>query len=158
MTASDDVAVAKQCGLNQVLVFVGALIAGTLCSLTSKILLSMKGPGLTGEEEVFSSPLFQTFSMFFVLNMALVFHWLAIKFKLPFPGYDFSENLDNDEKKARNPRKVRWTTYLLLIFPSIFDIAATCLAMFGLMHVNVSIYQILRGKYSVPCCLYRKDY
>lgn len=49
------------CGLSELLVFIGALIAGTACSLTSKMMLSMKSVGITGEEEEFSYPLFQTF-------------------------------------------------------------------------------------------------
>jgi hypothetical protein len=50
-----------QCGLAALLVFVAALIAGTACSLTSKVMLSMKSVGLSGKEEDFSFPLFQTF-------------------------------------------------------------------------------------------------
>jgi hypothetical protein len=48
------------CGAGAITVFVLALIAGTACSLTSKVLLSMKGIGMTGEVEDFSFPLFQT--------------------------------------------------------------------------------------------------
>lgn len=35
--------------------------------------------------------------------------------------------------------------YFLLIIPSLFDLAATALCMLGLLHVQVSIYQMLRG-------------
>ena len=49
------------CGAAAVMVFILALIAGTFCSLSSKVLLSMKGIGMTGEVEDFSFPLFQTF-------------------------------------------------------------------------------------------------
>jgi drug/metabolite transporter (DMT)-like permease len=35
--------------------------------------------------------------------------------------------------------------YFLLIIPSLFDLAATALCMLGLLHVEVSIYQMLRG-------------
>ena len=44
-------------------VFLGALVAGTGCSLTSKILLSMHSIGASGEEEPFENPLFQTWGM-----------------------------------------------------------------------------------------------
>lgn len=49
------------CGVGAIVVFLCALVAGTFCSLTSKVLLSMKGVGMTGEVEDFSFPLFQTF-------------------------------------------------------------------------------------------------
>lgn len=42
-----------KCGLTELLVFVAALVAGTGCSLTSKIMLDMKAVGLDGEEEKF---------------------------------------------------------------------------------------------------------
>ncbi len=135
----------SECNYNQVLVFLGALVAGTICSLTSKILLHVKGKGLSGEEEAFSSPLFQTFSMFFVLNFALVLHYLTLRFRIPIAGYSFKDN--SDDKKSSAHMRIHYTTYLLLIFPTIFDIAATGLAMVGLMHVNASVYQILRGTY-----------
>lgn len=35
--------------------------------------------------------------------------------------------------------------YFLLIIPALFDLLATALCMFGLLYVNVSIYQMLRG-------------
>ena len=42
------------------MVFIAALVAGTCCSLTSKIMLDMESIGMTGEHEKFSYPLFQT--------------------------------------------------------------------------------------------------
>lgn len=53
-----------QCGLSHVVVFVAALVAGTGCSLTSKILLSMKSIDMDGNEAAFEFPLFQTMGMF----------------------------------------------------------------------------------------------
>lgn len=41
--------------------------------------------------------------------------------------------------------KVPTSTYFLLAIPSLFDLAATALAMFGLTYVTVSVYQMLRG-------------
>jgi drug/metabolite transporter (DMT)-like permease len=35
--------------------------------------------------------------------------------------------------------------YFLLLIPSLFDLCATALCMLGLLHVEVSIYQMLRG-------------
>ncbi len=124
----------KGCTLNGVLVFLAALAAGTMSSLASKIMLTMKGRGLTGEMESFSTPLFQSFMMFMGMASVLIIHILTVQFKWSFPGYDHS-------KKIEIPFKV----YLLLLAPTIFDLVATVLCMFGLKYVNVSIYQMLRG-------------
>ena len=35
--------------------------------------------------------------------------------------------------------------YFLLLAPALFDLIATALCMFGLLYVDVSIYQMLRG-------------
>lgn len=35
--------------------------------------------------------------------------------------------------------------YYILFFPAMFDLVATALCMYGLLYVNVSIYQMLRG-------------
>ena len=54
------------CGLSAFVIFILALVAGTFCSLTSKMLLSMKSVGMTGEVEDFSFPLFQTFGKSYI--------------------------------------------------------------------------------------------
>lgn len=150
----------KQCGFTEVALFIFALIGGTLCSLTSKVLLTMKGRGMTGEIENFSYPLFQTFGMFLGMTGALVMHFIVLKFRIPFPGYTHKSDDEWDDeddsllKKSRESasskqvnQPIPWWKYCQLIIPSIFDLVATCLAMFGLRHVSVSIYQMLRGKF-----------
>ncbi|KAH8054055.1 hypothetical protein JL720_14586 [Aureococcus anophagefferens] len=64
------------CGMAEFLVFVGALVAGTGCSLCSKVLLSMQSVGLSGELESFQNPLFQTWGMFLGMVFALPVHFL----------------------------------------------------------------------------------
>lgn len=116
------------------IIFLLALVAGTFCSLTSKIMLNMSAIGMDGQMEAFSYPLFQTFGMFLGMLAGLVLHVLVLKFKIPFPGYDHD-----------NISPTPMWMYMMLIFPSVFDLIATCLCMFGLKYVNVSIYQMLRG-------------
>jgi len=59
-------------GVGALVVFVGALIAGTACSLTSKVMLSMKSVGITGEIEDFSFPLFQTFGISIINSLLFI--------------------------------------------------------------------------------------
>lgn len=132
---------AKTCGFGEISVFLAALVGGTACSLTSKVLLTMKGTGMTGELEDFSFPVFQTFGMFLGMLAALSLHFVVLFYRIPFPGYDH----EVDETAPKIP----WWMYFLLVVPSVFDLIATCLCMFGLKHVSVSTYQMLRG--TAPC-------
>lgn len=123
------------CGTFEAFIFLAALVAGTACSLSSKVMLNLRGIGMTGQEEAFSKPLFQTFGMFTGMTAGLVMHALVKFFKIPFPGYDHS---------AKTESLPLWM-YCILIVPSIFDLTATALCMYGLRDVNVSVYQMLRG-------------
>lgn len=152
----------KSCGFYELLVFCGALVAGTGCSLTSKVLLGMHSIGITGEVEPFERPLFQTLAMFVGMLAALVMHFLVRIFKIPFPGYNHkqtslsksgrnktynaipSEASHDDDDDGTTESLPLWM-YFILVIPAMFDLAATALCMFGLLYVNVSAYQMLRG-------------
>jgi len=149
-------------GIPELIVFFTALLAGTACSLTSKILLSMKSVGLTGEVENFSFPLFQTFGMFVGMLGSMPMHWLVVYFKIPFYGYSHLREETGEyvsitgESSKTPPKEVPMNVILLLIFPALCDLVATALAMFGLQHVSVSLYQILRGSCIVFTALANK--
>jgi hypothetical protein len=102
----------------------------------------MKSTGMTQEIENFSYPLFQTFGMFIGMTFGLVIHWLVKICKIPFPGY--IHYVSPNELLEIETKLPPWI-YFLIIVPSIFDLIATALCMIGLLYVNVSIYQMLRG-------------
>jgi drug/metabolite transporter (DMT)-like permease len=104
-------------------------------------MLDMESVGMTGEVEKFSYPLFQTFGMFIGMTAGLVMHFCVLQFKIPFPGYNHAPKTYS---AIGNDSIPTWM-YFLLIIPSLFDLVATALCMFGLRYVNVSIYQMLRG-------------
>jgi hypothetical protein len=136
-------------------------------------MMGLRGEGITGEEELFQKPIFQTFGMFVGMTFGLVMHWLVLFFKIPFPGYpgygkDGNEtapfNAENgatygtidDEKKGlvekgaagemtNKPETLPVWMYFFLAIPSVFDLGATALCMMGLQYIDVSIYQLLRG-------------
>ena len=103
---SDAGAVPKKCGMTELLVFLAALVFGTLCSIMSKNMMGLKGEGITGEIEVFEKPIFQTFGMFLGMMFALLMHWVVLALKIPFPGYEqyaktpTPENGSKDEETA----------------------------------------------------------
>ena len=100
----------------------------------------MRSVGITGEDEAFQKPLFQTWGMFLGMTAALFIHCLysamtrsATKKK----GYEVVGDA--------SPTPVSLQTYLILALPAVFDLVATALCMFGLVYIPVSIYQMLRG-------------
>jgi drug/metabolite transporter (DMT)-like permease len=113
-------------------------------------MLDMESVGMTGEVEKFSYPLFQTFGMFIGMTAGLVMHFVVLSFKIPFPGYNHAKKgysaVENGTTSAATTNNTVPTwMYFLLIIPSLFDLVATALCMYGLRYVNVSIYQMLRG-------------
>ena len=49
------------CGVFEIVIFVVAIVTGTACSICSKTMMSLHAVGQTGDVELFSKPLFQTF-------------------------------------------------------------------------------------------------
>ena len=121
-------------GSREIIVFAVALLSGTASSLLSKVIISTKSRGMTGEEELFSSPIYQTLVMFLGMLTSLIVHSVVTIFKLPFPGYSVVNRVNMPI----------WM-YFFLIFPSVCDLCSTALCMLGLRYVNVSIYQMMRG-------------
>jgi drug/metabolite transporter (DMT)-like permease len=78
----------KKCGLTELLIFIAAIISGTMCSVCSKTMMELHGKGIDGNMESFSKPIFQTFGMFVGMMFGLVMHWFVLFFEIPFPGYD----------------------------------------------------------------------
>jgi hypothetical protein len=136
-------------------------------------MMGLRGEGITGEDELFQKPIFQTFGMFVGMTFGLVMHCVVLFFKIPFPGYPGygqggtksaalnSEKgttygtLDDEKKglldKGENgaatgePQSLPVWMYFFLAIPALFDLGATALCMMGLQYIDVSIYQLLRG-------------
>lgn len=149
----------KKCGLTELIVFLAALVFGTLCSIMSKNMMGLHGEGITGEMEIFEKPIFQTFGMFLGMLFALLMHFVVLALKIPFPGYDHGSSsasaideengeksrlLKATEKEEGTPATPLWM-YFFLAIPAVFDLGATALCMMGLRYIPVSIYQLLRG-------------
>ena len=158
----------NKCGLTELLIFLAAIICGTGCSICSKTMMELRGEGITGEEEVFQKPIFQTFGMFVGMTFGLVMHKVVVTFKIPFPGYDHASDngaeglatgaktygsidtesdplVKKEEEPSSGSQQLPVWMYFFLAVPSIFDLATTALCMMGLQYIDVSIYQLLRG-------------
>ena len=158
----------KKCGLTELLVFIAAIVSGTICSIMSKSMMSLYAEGITGDVELFDKPIFQTFGMFLGMLFGLVMHFIVVWFRLPFPGYIHADGggtgvapsdpekgsvsteksgliKDSNKQNEDGPPKVPGWMYFFLAIPAIFDLGATALCMMGLKYIDVSIYQLLRG-------------
>ena len=77
----------KKCGIFELVVFIAAIVSGTCCSICSKTMMQLHSTGISGEDEVFTKPLFQTLGMFVGMTFGLVMHFAVLIFRIPFPGY-----------------------------------------------------------------------
>ena len=91
-----------KCGLLELLIFVAAIVCGTACSICSKTMMQLRGVGMTGNDEQFSKPLFQTFGMFVGMCFGMVMHWAVLYFRLPFPGYEWGDEVVEATAKAED--------------------------------------------------------
>ena len=124
-------------------------------------MLDMESVGIDGEMEKFSFPLFQTFGMFVGMTAALGMHFAVLKFEIPFPGYKHAGKkgysaIEGGQQDA--PQEIPTWMYFVLIIPALFDLVATALCMYGLLYVNVSIYQMLRGAAIIFVALLKQFY
>ena len=129
-----------KCGLAAQVTFSVALITGTSNSILSKILLSVQSVGITGQTESFVKPLFQTTWMFFGMVVALIVHFIhrgVTKARGGRKGYQAVSESPGPSVGIKH--------LLMLAMPASFDLVATGLSMMGLVFVEVSVSQMLRG-------------
>eukprot|EP00771_Trimastix_marina_P001569 gnl/Trimastix_PCT/265.p1 GENE.gnl/Trimastix_PCT/265~~gnl/Trimastix_PCT/265.p1 ORF type:complete len:394 (-),score=118.40 gnl/Trimastix_PCT/265:196-1377(-) len=112
------------------------MIFGTGTMVSSKIMLEMKSVGLDGHCKHFKKPLFQSLTMFNAMTVCMFFYVCCCRPKKTAPNY--SINKDSDDKSAKKAN-------FYIIVPAFFDLLATTLMTFGLVFINVSIMQMLRG-------------
>ena len=128
------------CTAASALVFLIALTAGTGCTVAAKSIFGLSGVGITGEVEQFRPPLFLTLMMFFGMAFALPAHFLKQAYRRRLARTD----MDEAAKLAAEP-VVTAKTYILLAVPALFDLMATALMTAGLLSVDASVWQLLRG-------------
>jgi drug/metabolite transporter (DMT)-like permease len=113
--------------MSTVFVVTGMLILGTATSVCMKIMLQVKAPGYMGIVHNFDKPFMQSILMFFGMSFALL----------------ISKYWDPEKKGERPPTTRR--QIIITSIPSIFDLIASTLMTFGLIYINVSVFQMLRG-------------
>jgi multidrug transporter EmrE-like cation transporter len=138
------------------MLFIIAVTAGTMCSIFSKLIMETNGIGRDGKVHSFDRPLALTWGMFVGMIIGLPLHAIVVWWKLPFPGYKHSKKTSSaqgsDEEStqllpaagAKTTAVPNWMLFYLAV-PAMFDLFATAFSMIGLLYLDVSVYQLLRG-------------
>lgn len=130
----------KPCTAATAIIFLIALVAGTGCIIASKTLFELKGIGIDGKPQFFKPPIFQTWIMFFGMVFALPMYWVTELHRRYQAGAD-----PRLAAKIQMEPKVTLRTLLYLGVPAVFDLSSVVLMVTGLMHINASMWMLLRG-------------
>lgn len=106
----------------------GLLILGAGSSVTMKIMLNLHAPGYNQEVHNYDKPFMQSILMFFAMSFALVIN-------------RFWDVEKNGEKRFSSTFREK----VIVAIPASFDLIASTIMTFGLIFINVSIFQMLRG-------------
>jgi drug/metabolite transporter (DMT)-like permease len=108
---------------------IGMLIFGTGSSVSMKIMLGFDAAGWAGVRHKFDKPFMQSLLMFF----GMAFSLLIGKF------------WDPEGKAGANRVASTFRQKVMVAIPCAFDLIASTLMTFGLIWINASIFQMLRG-------------
>lgn len=122
----------KACSTAGVAVFAIGLVSGTLSAVLAKVAYDTPASTLENKVQLFQKPVCLLLLMFLGMCPAGVL-WLVQQAYLP------------PEKRE----KVSSNTLLVLIIPCVCDLFCTLLLLVAQVYITASIWQMLRGKYSV---------
>jgi drug/metabolite transporter (DMT)-like permease len=108
---------------------VGMIVFGTGSSVTMKIMLGFDAAGWAGIRHKFDKPFMQSLLMFF----GMAFSLLIGKF------------WDPEGKAGAGRVQASFRQKVMVAVPCAFDLIASTLMTFGLIWINASIFQMLRG-------------
>lgn len=136
----------------------GMLTFGTLTVVIQKLIFAMEGKGRFTTHK-FEKPWFQTEAMFigmfgclFVYEFIQLYHWIQAKRAGP-AGRSLLDGQNVQQKASSMPK---WKQYLLVILPALCDMVATAMMNIGLLWINASVWQMLRGSMVIFSALFSK--
>lgn len=113
----------------------GMLTFGTATVVIQKIVLTMRSYDNDGNREQFSKPWFQTEAMFLGMMLCLVVYEITECVKR-------FKKVTGEEQPSQKSRK---RDYIVVLIPAMCDMCATCMMNVGLVWIQPSIWQMLRG-------------
>ncbi|OHT12026.1 Integral membrane protein [Tritrichomonas foetus] len=112
------------------------IIIGTMYGITQKVLLLQEAQGFAGVRHKFDKPFTQCLLMVCAMMCSL-----------------FIRKYWDSNGKGPHP-KTSFRTKVILAIPASFDLITTTLNIFGLIYINVSIYQMFRGAHIIFTSLF----
>jgi len=122
------------------LVVGGFVAAGTCSTVLSKILFQLRAYGDDGIEKNFGKPLFQNTGMFVGMSLCLLVFEINARFFAMKSGAGEKQPLLGGPAPGAD-----WRVYYVVIVPAICDFIATYMMNVGLLWINASVWQMLRG-------------
>jgi len=123
----------------------GMLLFGTATVVTQKFLFEQKSVGRScyTNPHKFSKPWFQTNSMFIGMCLALVVY--EVQRCMTKNENDETQSLQTNGDIGENEDSGHWKMYFYVAGPALCDLVATSLMNIGLLYIQASVWQMLRG-------------
>jgi drug/metabolite transporter (DMT)-like permease len=134
-------------GLQQLVAVLGLMVFGALNTVTSKVQFTMESFGTQSPNpKLFEKPIWITFSMFCAMSLVIFAHYFQ-QWRLPAPTMTAEDGESGNEPllHSENSALSEVDAFKLIGIPAAFDLTATALMMGGLLFMNASVYQMLRG-------------
>lgn len=141
----------------RVIAIPGMLFFGTCTVVVQKFLFEQKAVGLAkyGGEHKFSKPWFQTNSMFIGMFLALIVYEVQrciqesrrkrTSLNASLNEIDSIASLNNSDNSSPAGPSSHLKMYFYVAGPACCDLLATALSNIGLLSINASVWQMLRG-------------
>merc|ERR1719461_2275077 len=120
------------------------LVFGTATAICAKSMFQTCATGNHGREMEFNRPWMQTMLMFCAMTLAIIVHH-AKKCMQPADNTGEYAMLQDGNLQSNQNKTAPWKLYVYIMVPAVFDLFATTLAGCGLLWVDASVYQMLRG-------------
>jgi hypothetical protein len=126
------------------------LISGTCSTVVQKFMLEQS---TTGRDiypvHRFAKPWFLTLIMFVAEILALIFYQISERLQRRKSGPLYSNFVDGDEIPAPKVPPSRLRLYLLLGLPAMCDLVGSAVMGIGLLYIDASVWQMLRGALTI---------
>jgi len=119
------------------------LIFGTATAICAKSMLQTCAKGVNGADVPFNRPWSQTMMMFFAMSFALPTIGIFERYRNGQSEAELEYSMLKERQATQGSNSYK--TYCYIFAPALLDLIATTLSGCGLIWVDASVYQMLRG-------------
>jgi len=127
-------------------ILVAFVVCGTCSTVLGKLLFQCTAEGSDGSIHNFQKPLFQNTGMFTGMSLCLLVFFIQQRLVSTKATLEERRSLlsDADEHAAAKQKK-NYRVYYVVLVPAICDFVATYMMNIGLLWINASVWQMIRG-------------